>query len=53
MAKIKELEEDELTIARKEIATQKEANEKLSAELIWFGRSLPFRMKRKGSGQRN
>ena len=34
MAKIKEMESNELTLARKEIATQKEANEKLSAELI-------------------
>ena len=31
MAKINELEEDELNFARKEIATQKETNEKLSA----------------------
>ena len=33
MAKIKELEEDELTFARKEIATQKEFNENSSHEL--------------------
>ena len=42
MAKIKELEEDELTFARKEIATQKEFNEKLSAELILVRKELVF-----------
>jgi len=48
MAKIKELEEDELTIARKEIATQKEANEKLSAELILVRKVLVFQNEEKG-----
>jgi PAS domain S-box-containing protein len=48
MAKIKELEEDELTIARKEIATQKEANEKLSAELILVRKELVFQNEEKG-----
>ena len=48
MAKIKELEEDELTLARKEIATQKEANEKLSAELILVRKELVFQDEEKG-----
>ncbi len=48
MAKIKELKEDELTLARKEIATQKEANEKLSAELILLQKELVFQDEEKG-----
>ena len=48
MAKIKELEEDELTLARKEIATQREANEKLSAELILVRKELVFQDEEKG-----
>ena len=48
MATIKELEEDELTLARKEIATHKEANEKLSAELILVRKELVFQDEEKG-----
>ncbi len=48
MAKIKEMENNELTLARKEIATQKEANEKLSAELILVRKVLAFQDEEKG-----
>jgi len=48
VAKIKEMESNELTLARKEIATQKEANEKLSAELILVRKVLAFQDEEKG-----
>ena len=48
MAKVKKTEEDELTVARKEIASQKEAIEKLAAELSIAQTELAFQKAEKG-----
>ncbi|NTW31232.1 MAG: response regulator [Bacteroidetes bacterium] len=48
MAKIKKTDSDELIIARKELAFQKEENEKLASELIIARKELAFQDKEKG-----
>ncbi len=47
MTTLKEFEEDKLTIANREIATQKEANGKLFAELILVRKELAFQKEEK------
>ncbi|WP_157801958.1 hypothetical protein [Flavobacterium sp. 1] len=53
MNKIKQIDVDELIIARKELALQKEENEKLIAELISARKELAFQKKKKGNVQRS
>jgi len=48
MTKIKNTDEDELIIARKELALQKEEKEKLTAELLIARKELAFQKEEKG-----
>src|SRR6187399_369823 len=49
MAKLKKTDKDELNIALKELALQKQENNKLSAELIIARKELAFQKKEKGN----